>query len=130
MKSKHKRIRLTVRSFADIEAEILERDRKLRAGAEIESVVPELSFADLSTFLSTFTTKRAELLSFLHSCGPTTIRQLAVRLQRDFKNTHTDVQLLKRLDLIKEDKERKIYVPWDEVDVDIHIDLRHAASAA
>ena len=130
MKKKHKRIKLTVCSFAEIEAKTLERDRKIRAGAQVEPLVPELSFADLPTFLATFTTKRAELLSFLRSNGPTTIRQLAVLLQRDFKNTHTDVQLLKRLDLIREDKQRKIYVPWDEVDVDMHMDLTLAAHVA
>lgn len=130
MKSKHKRIKLTVRSFADIEAKTLERDRKLRTGQELDPVNPELSFADLPTFLATFTTKRAELLSFLRSNGPTTIRRLASGLERDFKNTHTDVQLLKRLDLIKENEQRKVYVPWDEVDVDIHIDLKNTASVA
>ncbi|HEV3011219.1 MAG TPA: hypothetical protein VGX52_19525, partial [Burkholderiales bacterium] len=53
-----------------------------------------LSFADLPLLLRTLSPARWSLLQKLHADGPVSIYELAKRLQRDYKNVHTDVTQL------------------------------------
>ncbi len=130
MKKKPKILKITLSSLSEIWKDVHERDKKLSQGFDIPPTYPELSFADLPTFLSYFTSKRIELIAALRLAGHLSIRQLARVTSRDFKNIHTDIQLLKKLDIVKEDKNKKIYVPWDVIDLDIHIDLAQMANKA
>src|SRR5450756_1651077 len=51
--------------------------------------------------------------------GPSSIYALAKKLGRHYKNVHTDVTALVQLGMIEKDAEGKIFVPWDEIDVNM-----------
>ena len=74
-----------------------------------------LSFADLPLLLKTLTPARWALLGKLRAEGPLSIYQLAQRLERDYKNVHTDVTQLAALGLIERQADTRVRVPWDRV---------------
>jgi len=59
-----------------------------------------LSFADLPLLLKTLSPARWVVLEKLKKQGPLSIYELARRLERDYKNVHTDVTQLAALGLI------------------------------
>ena len=71
-----------------------------------------LSFADLSLLLRTLSPARWVLLQKLHE-DPCTIYELAKRLQRDYKNVHTDVTQLAGIGLIERRADGRVAVAWD-----------------
>jgi predicted transcriptional regulator len=74
-----------------------------------------LSLADLPLLLQTLTPARWTLLERLRDAGPVSIYQLAKRLDRDYKNVHTDVSALVRIGLIERSDDAEVSVPWDVV---------------
>ena len=72
-----------------------------------------LSFSELPLLLRTLSAARFSLLQNLHVNGPCSIYELAKRLERDYKNVHTDVTQLAALGLIERDGEGRVAVPWD-----------------
>ena len=67
---------------------------------------------------------RVELLQHVAMHEDLSIRQLAVQLERDYRNVHDDVQRLLELGLLEIDA-GKLLVPYDEID--IHKTLRAVA---
>src|SRR5205085_10539554 len=59
-----------------------------------------LSMADLPLLLRTLTPARWALLERLREAGKLSIYELAKRLDRDYKNVHTDVTALVKIGLI------------------------------
>jgi predicted transcriptional regulator len=74
-----------------------------------------LSMADLPLLLRTLTPARWELLERLRDAGPLSIYELAKRLERDYKNVHTDVTALAKIKLIERAADGRVSVPWDVV---------------
>ena len=74
-----------------------------------------LSMEDLPLLLRTLTPARWELLDRLREAASLSIYELAKRLQRDYKNVHTDVSALAGIGLIERGAEGGITVPWDVV---------------
>jgi len=72
-----------------------------------------LYFENLETLLKTLTPGRWVLLKTLRTSGAMSIRSLAKKLQRDYKNVHTDVRRLESIGLIDRTEDDKIEVPWD-----------------
>jgi predicted transcriptional regulator len=72
-----------------------------------------LSFIDLPLLLKTLSRARWELLAELRQAGPVSIYELAKRLQRNYKNVHTDVTQLAALGLIARGNDNLVTVPWD-----------------
>ena len=72
-----------------------------------------LSFPDLPTALKTLSPARWSLLQKLSADGPLSIYELAKRLERDYKNVHTDVTQLAAIGLIERREDGKVTVPWD-----------------
>ena len=72
-----------------------------------------LSFADLPLLLRTLSPARWSLLQKLHADGPVSIYELAKRLQRDYKNVHTDVTQLAAIGLIERGDDGRVAVAWD-----------------
>jgi len=62
----------------------------------------------------------AELLEQLAAEGPLSVYALAKRLQRDYKNVHTDVAQLGALGLIERSGAR-VAVPWDAVRAELRL---------
>ena len=74
-----------------------------------------LSMADLPVLLRTLTPARWELLERLRDAGPLSIYELAKRLERDYKNVHTDVTALAKIELIERAADGRVAVRWDVV---------------
>ena len=72
-----------------------------------------LSFPDLPSLLRTLSVARWQLLRRLSEEGPLSIYELAKRLERDYKNVHTDVTQLAALRLIERREDGKVTVPWE-----------------
>ena len=72
-----------------------------------------LSFPDLPSLLRTLSVARWQLLQRLSAEGPLSIYELAKRLERDYKNVHTDVTQLAALRLIERQADGRITVPWE-----------------
>lgn len=73
-----------------------------------------LNFADLPLLLKTLTPARWALLEALRDKSAASVYELAKRLERDYKNVHTDVAALASLGLITKD-EAGVRVPWDVI---------------
>jgi len=74
-----------------------------------------LSMLDLPLLLRTLTPARWALLERLRDAGPSSIYELAKRLDRDYKNVHTDVTALVKIGLIERSGDGQVSVAWDVV---------------
>jgi len=74
-----------------------------------------LSLEDLPAFARALTPARWDLLEELRRTGAASIYELARRLGRNYKNVHTDVTALLKVDLLQRDAAGKVHVPWDAV---------------
>jgi predicted transcriptional regulator len=72
-----------------------------------------LSFENLPLALRTLSPARFSLLQTLRTDGPLSIYELAKRLQRDYKNVHTDVTQLAAIGLVERREDGRVAVPWD-----------------
>lgn len=74
-----------------------------------------LSLAHLPLLLRTLTPARWALLDRLREAGPLSIYELAKRLERDYKNVHTDVARMAEIGLIEKQNDGRVSVPWDVI---------------
>ena len=79
-----------------------------------------LALADLPALIKTLSPARWQLLERLAMEGPSSVYALAKRLQRDYKNVHTDVAQLVALGLI-ERRGSQVAVPWDAVRAELRL---------
>lgn len=100
--------------------------RQLAAGQE---VVPYfgVSFEQMGQLFATLTPKRWELISALRAEGPMTVADLARHLRRNYKNVHTDVQVLMDWMAVERDEAGLVGVPWTDIVVDLKLPERAAA---
>jgi predicted transcriptional regulator len=89
--------------------------RRAERGEKV-AVEERLFFENLETLLKTLTSGRWKLLKTLRTKGPLSVRALAGKQGRDYKNVHRDVQHLERVGLIGRTKDNKVEVPWDIVE--------------
>ena len=116
---KKKRIRITIKSSDTVFQEAIETCKRAQQGLPVGEAETELNFTDAATMLSTLSEKRMELLMFLHQHGPSNIKQLARNLDRDYSNIHGDVKLLLALGLLASTEDKKVFVPWDELAIEL-----------
>lgn len=116
---KPRRIRITIRPYYEAMEEIIASCERVEKGLPVTPADTELNFTDAAQLLSTLSKKRMELLIFLHQAGSSTIRQLAKSLRRDYSVVHGDVKVLLELGLLKLDRDKKIFVPWDELAIEL-----------
>lgn len=76
-----------------------------------------VGFENMAQMGEVFTPKRWELVETLKSTGPQSIYALAKRLKRHYRNVHQDVTTLAEWLVIEKDEAGKVFVPWDEIDV-------------
>lgn len=115
-----------------IEVEVLKSQAALDAFAETwrrvegdEDVVPRLAFASLHELFSALTEKRLELMRFVASHEGLNSHRLAQKLERNYKNVHTDVAALVDLGLLEKNDQGALTAPFDEIV--IHAGIRDAA---
>jgi len=93
----------------------------LASGRKAPGPVALLSFADLPLLVKNLTPARWELLKQLKAAGPLTIFALAKRLERDYKNVHTDVSRLLELKLLEKNQEGQVSVSWQAVRAELRL---------
>ena len=76
-----------------------------------------VGFRTMAHFGEVFTPRRVELIETLKTHGAQSIYALAKRLERNYSNVHTDVGKLLELGIARKDESGKVFVPWDEIDV-------------
>lgn len=79
-----------------------------------------LALPDLPALVKALSPARWQLLERLAAEGPLSVYALAKRLQRDYKNVHTDVAQLVALGLV-ERRGAQIAVPWDAVRAELRL---------
>lgn len=79
-----------------------------------------LTVRDLPLMLRALTPARWALLERLAKEGPLSVYQLAKRLERDYKNVHTDVAQLAALGMI-ERRGDGVAVTWDRVRAELEL---------
>lgn len=78
----------------------------------------ELFFENSVLLLKTLTPRRLELMQFLHTNGPSSIRALSKHLNRDYKNVYSDVKMLDESGLLLHENSQ-YSVPWDLIKTEI-----------
>ena len=93
----------------------------LASGRPAPEPLELLSFADLPLLAKHLTPARWELLKQLKKAGPLTIFALAKRLERDYKNVHTDATRLLELNLLEKNGDGRMSVPWQAVRAELRL---------
>jgi predicted transcriptional regulator len=78
-----------------------------------------VSFESMEGLQRTLTPLRWELMRVLQAEGPMSLRALARAVKRDVKRVHEDVHKLKELGLIEDAEAGGIWVPYDEVRLEL-----------
>jgi predicted transcriptional regulator len=72
-----------------------------------------LTLDDLPALLKTLSPARCHLVEVLRTAGPLSIYELSKRLQRNYKNVHTDVMHLVGVGVVERGGDGLVSVPWD-----------------
>lgn len=86
-----------------------------------EHPAEHLYFSDLDMLLRTLTPRRMALLKKLHAIGPVSVRALSKELKRDYKNVHTDIQILELVGLVTRKEDGHLWVPWERIIVEFRL---------
>lgn len=86
---------------------------------------PRHSFVSWNLLHKVLAPNRMSILMAMRGAGPMSIREVARRVERDFKGVHSDIKALILSGLVDKTEDRMVIFPYD----DIHIDYR-ASSAA
>ncbi|HHN63748.1 MAG TPA: hypothetical protein ENK09_00100 [Nitrospirae bacterium] len=120
MKRKARNIKVGIATEEQVNKEFINAWHKAEKG-KIEVTEERLYFVEPKIFFQVLSKCRIELLKILHDRGLSSIRELSRILQRDYKNVYQDVKLLKKIGLIHEDQNKRIYVPWDKINAEISL---------
>ncbi len=116
-KKKKSTLLIGIRSLEQLKQEAIDAFKKAAAGLPGDEPIYRLYFPDHNTLFSALSPKRWELMGYLRKHGPMSIKKLAGILKRDYKNVYDDVQHLSKLDLIQKYEDGKVYVPWDDITI-------------
>ncbi len=115
-----KNIKIEVKRVEESAMEVIGAWERAEQGLAPEEPIERLYFQSLETLLSVLTTRRLELLKVLHESGPSSVRSLAKKLSRDYKNVHQDIALLEKVGLIQR-KDGKVSAPWERIIAEIRL---------
>ena len=88
---------------------------RTQSGERLPEASAQVDFESLPALLASLTPRRLELLDVLGSHPGASIRALAGRLGRDYKNVHGDVVAFVALGLIERDDAGHLAAPYDEL---------------
>lgn len=103
------------------------RARSLRAAEGGAFAGRYVTFGTLELLWKAFSPKRLDLLRALAGQEPMAIRELARRVKRDVKAVHGDVQALMERGIIEKTAAGQIWLPYDEVKIDVTLTPAAAA---
>lgn len=122
-------VRVGSQVLADGLRDVARTMESAQAGRRVE---PRFSvgFPEAGQMLAVFTPKRWELITALRRSGPSTVRALAQRLGRDYKNVHGDVAALEQWLAVQRMPDGRVHVPWSEIVMDMKLPAAGEALAA
>jgi predicted transcriptional regulator len=95
--------------------------RRIDAGERLPEADYYLNFSTPTQMFSELTPKRMELIYRLKQAGPQSVYRLAKETGRNYSNVHADIVRLMELELVAKDENRRVFVPW--ADVELHASL-------
>ena len=119
IKAKEK-VNIEIANKEKVYNEFIETWHAVEEGKEIEPK-EKIYFLDYQTFFKVLTKQRIRLLKVLYEKEAISINQLSKILKRNYKNVYEDVKILKQIGLIKEDKNKKIYMPYSKINTEINL---------
>ena len=115
-----KQIKISVGDATTTAKGFIDAWKRAELGEKVEAE-QRLNFENLNTLLKILTSGRWALLKNLRQNGPMSVRALSNKLDRDYKNVHTDVRRLEQIGLIRRTKDSRIEVPWDIVEARLRL---------
>ena len=100
--------------------EFIDTWHEVEEGIEVESK-EKIYFLDYQTFFKVLSKQRIRLLKILYENKAISINKLSKLLKRNYKNVYDDVKILKKIGLIKEDKNNKIYIAYSKINTEINL---------
>lgn len=91
--------------------------RRVDAGETVPEADYHLGFASTAQIFRELTPARLALLDALKRLGPVSMSALAEHLGRDYDKVRTDTARLMQLELVEENAEGQVWVPWDEIQI-------------
>ena len=110
-----KRIEIGVGGLRQAASAFTRTWERTQSGQRLPEAGPRVNFESLPVLLAVLTPRRLELLDVLGSNPGASIRALAGRLGRDYKNVHGDVVAFVALGLIERDGSGRLSAPYDEL---------------
>ena len=118
---KRKNIHISTGSLEQFGANFIKAWNQGEAGTAAALDAEQVCFMEVSTLLNTLTKKRLEILRTLQVFPGITIYKLAQQLERNYKNVHRDVGLLKDVGLIQVDENGGLVVPFTRIHAEINL---------
>lgn len=115
----HRQVLIGIRTEQQQADEVMAAWKRAEQGLPPEEPVDRLYFLDMASLMKVLSPKRMELLKTLRSLGATNIRQLAMKLGRNYSNVYQDVTELCSVGLIEMPKKNRFVVPWDLITIDL-----------
>ena len=126
MKTKqNKEFIIQVKSVKESLKDFADAYKKLQSGKQIKPV-EKLTFANVDILRKFMTNKRIELLKIIKNQKPSSIKELGKLTKRDYKSINTDLNILKKVDLVsmkKKDNKVKPSVQYKEIDIKIPLEV-------
>jgi predicted transcriptional regulator len=114
-----KHLSVAIKGADESAKEFVEAWRRAKRGKPPEQPIERLYFEDLATMLKVLTPRRLEVLKVLHEIGPVSVRALAAKMKRDYKNVHHDLQVLERVGLVTRSPDGRLMAPWKKIIAEI-----------
>jgi predicted transcriptional regulator len=86
---------------------------------------PRISFVSYELMHKILAPNRMTIIQAMTGAGRLSIREVARRVNRDFKGVHTDVTALINNGIVEKSEDGKVVFPYD----DIHFDFRISSAA-
>lgn len=115
----NKELSVAIRGADESAKEFVEAWRRAKKSKSPEQPVERLYFEDLATLVKVITPRRLEVLKVVHEFGPLSVRALAGKMERDYKNVHHDVQVLERVGLVTRSSDGRLIAPWKKIIAEI-----------
>ena len=119
-----KQILIGIRTEQEQAAEVMDAWKRAEQGLPAQEPVERLYFIDMASLMKVLSPKRMELLQILRSMGTANIRQIAMKLERNYSNVYQDVTALCAAGLIEMPKKNRYIVPWELISIELGSEQR------
>ena len=121
---KQRQLLIGIRTEQEQANEVMDAWKRAEQGLPPEEPIDRLYFLDMASLMKILSPKRMELLRTLRSMGSANIRQVAMKLSRNYSNVYQDITNLSAVGLIEMPKKNRYVVPWELVTIDLGSEQR------